>query len=286
MVKEYARPEVLVSTNWVADHLTDTENIRIVESDEDVLLYDTGHIPNAVKIDWINDLQDDTVRDYVPRERFAELCQSKGINNDTTVVFYGDKSNWWACYAFWTFKLFGHEKCKIVNGGREKWIEEGRTLETDKPIFAGGSYEALPENRAIRAFRKDVINHIDSEQPLIDVRSPQEYSGELTHMPDYPQEGALRGGHIPGAINIPWPRACNEDGTFKSRDDLEKIYLEEFGLDDSHDIIAYCRIGERSSHTWFMLHYLLGLSEIRNYDGSWTEWGNLVGVPIEKTYVG
>jgi len=283
MANEYAHPEVLVSTQWIADHLDDTEKIRIVESDEDVLLYDSGHIPNAVKIDWVNDLQDRTVRDYVPHEEFARICEERGISNDTTVVFYGDKSNWWACYAFWVFKLYGHEKCLLMNGGRDKWKSEGRPLVTDKPGFPRGSYEAMPENRAIRAYRKDVLNHIDSKQPLIDVRSPQEYTGELTHMPEYPQEGVLRGGHIPGAVNVPWSRACNEEGTFKSREELEKIYLGECNLDDSRDIICYCRIGERSSHTWFVLHYLLGLSEVRNYDGSWTEWGNLVGVPIEKT---
>jgi len=286
MAKEYAHPEVLVSTDWVAEHLDDVENIRIVESDEDVLLYDTGHVANSVKIDWVNDLQDSTVRDYITHERFSELCSSNGISNDTTVVFYGDKSNWWACYAFWVFKLFGHVNCKLMDGGRMKWKAEGRVMTEEKPSYALGEYEALPENRSIRAFRKDVINHIGSGQPLVDVRSPQEFTGERTHMPDYPQEGALRGGHIPGALGIPWARACREDGTFKSREELEAIYLHECGLDDSQDIIAYCRIGERSSHTWFVLHYLLGMSEVRNYDGSWTEWGNLVGVPIEKSFVG
>ncbi len=286
MAKEYAHPEVLVDTNWVADNLHKTDDIRIVESDEDVLLYNTGHIPNAIKIDWINDLQDQVVRDYVPHERFAELCASKGISNDTTVVFYGDKSNWWACYAFWTFKLFGHANCKLMDGGRDKWVSEERTLLAEVPMFPNTEYTAIRENRAIRAYRDDVLNHIDSDQPLIDVRSSQEYTGERTHMPDYPQEGALRGGHIPGAISMPWLRACNEDATFRSREELEAIYLDDCGLDESKDIIAYCRIGERSSHTWFVLHYLLGLPEVRNYDGSWTEWGNLVGVPIEKTFAG
>lgn len=285
MSNNYAHPDVLVTTAWVAEHLDDVENIRIVESDEDVLLYETGHIENSVKIDWVNDLQDRVVRDYIPRELFAELCESKGISNDTTVVFYGDKSNWWACYAFWTFKLYGHEKCRLMNGGRNKWVAEGRRLVTECAAYPNGGYEALPENRAIRAYRKDVLSHIDNRQPLIDVRSPQEYSGELTHMPEYPQEGALRGGHIPGAVSVPWVTACNADGTFKTRAELERIYLEDCNLDDSMDIIAYCRIGERSSHTWFVLHYLLGLSEVRNYDGSWTEWGNLVGVPIERSVV-
>ncbi len=286
MSNEYAHEEVLVSTDWVAEQLADVENIRVIESDEDVLLYETGHIQNAMKIDWVNDLQDNVVRDYIRHERFAELCESKGISNDTTVVFYGDKSNWWACYAFWTFKLYGHEKCRLMNGGRDKWIAEGRSLVTERASYPNGSYEAMPENRAIRAFRKDVLGHIDSSQPLIDVRSEKEYTGEMTHMPEYPQEGALRGGHIPGAVSVPWASACHDDGTFKTREALEKIYLEGCKLDDSMDIIAYCRIGERSSHTWFVLHYLLGLSEVRNYDGSWTEWGNLVGVPIERTYVG
>ena len=279
MAKEYARPEVLVSTNWVADHSTDTENIRIVESDEDVLLYDTGHIPNAVKIDWINDLQDDTIRDYVPRERFAELCESKGINNDTTVVFYGDKSNWWACYAFWTFKLFGHEKCKIVNGGREKWIAEGRTLEIGKPMFAGGSYEALPENRAIRAFRKDVINHIDSEQPLIDVRSPQEYSGELTHMPDYPQEGALRGGHIPGSLNLPANKLIADDGTMKKPEELKRLF-EEAGIDLNRPVATTCGSGVTASILALGLA-VLGKPQVPVYDGSWAEWGACAEMPVD-----
>lgn len=284
MPDNYAHPEVLVSTEWVASHLDDTDEIRIVESDEDILLYDTGHIPNAVKIDWVNDLQDRVLRDYVAPEQFAELCEARGIGNNTTVVFYGDKSNWWACYAFWVFKLFGHEKCLLMNGGRDKWKAENRPLVKDTPSYARATYSAMGPNNAIRAFRDDVLSHIESEQPLLDVRSPKEFTGELTHMADYPQEGALRGGHIPGAVNVPWSTATNEDGTFKSREELERIYLEEQGLNDDKDIIAYCRIGERSSHTWFVLHYLLGLSDVRNYDGSWTEWGNLVGVPIAKTY--
>jgi len=284
MSREYAIPNVLVSTEWVSDHLDDTDNIRIVESDEDILLYDTGHIPNAVKIDWINDLQHTVVRDYISPEQFAELCAEHGISSDTTVVFYGDKSNWWACYAFWVFKLHGHEKCLLMNGGRDKWKSENRPLVKDKPSYPRGSYQAMPANNAIRAFRDDVLAHIESKQPLLDVRSPEEFTGELTHMPDYPQEGAMRGGHIPGAVNVPWSTAVNDDATFKSREELEAIYLKQAGLDDSQDIVAYCRIGERSSHTWFVLHYLLGLSDVRNYDGSWTEWGNLVGAPIERSY--
>jgi thiosulfate/3-mercaptopyruvate sulfurtransferase len=278
----YAHPEVLVSTDWVADHLDDTDAVRIVESDEDVLLYEVGHIPNAVKIDWVNDLQDQIVRDYVGKQRFAELCAARGISNDATVVFYGDKNNWWACYAFWVFKLYGHEKCLVMNGGRKKWEEEGRPMTTEKPSFPRARYTAQDADPSIRAFRDEVLDHMRAHEPLVDVRSPQEYSGELTHMPSYPQEGALRGGHIPGAQNIPWGRAVADDGTFKARDELEEIYLEEKGLDPGDEVIAYCRIGERSSHTWFVLKYLLGFDDVKNYDGSWTEWGNLVGVPIEK----
>ncbi|NBC17523.1 MAG: sulfurtransferase [Bacteroidetes bacterium] len=278
----YAHPEVLVSTQWVAEHLDDTDDIRIVESNEDILLYDTGHIPNAVKIDWVNDLQDEVVRDYVGKHKFAELCEERGIANDTTVVFYGDKNNWWACYAFWVFKLFGHEKCLIMDGGRKKWVDEDRPLTKEKPSFPATDYTPQDADPKIRAFRDEVLDHMEAHKPLVDVRSPEEYRGELTHMPDYPQEGAMRGGHIPGARNIPWSRAAEEDGTFKPREELEAIYLEEQGLDPDTDTIAYCRIGERSSHTWFVLNYLLGFDQVKNYDGSWTEWGNLVGVPIEK----
>ena len=278
---EYANQDVLVSTDWVAEHLSDSD-IRLVESNEDVLLYGTGHIPGAVHIDWVNDLNDQTVRDYVGHHRFAELCMEKGISNDTTVVFYGDKSNWWACYAFWVFKLYGHANCLIMNGGRAKWAAEGRPMTTETAIHAAATYEAQPEDASIRAFRSDVMDHIGSGLPLVDVRSPGEFAGTLLHMPAYPQEGALRGGHIPGARNIPWGRAANEDATFKSRKELEEIYLDEQGLSPDGDTVAYCRIGERSSHTWFVLTYLLGFDKVRNYDGSWTEWGNLVGVPIEK----
>jgi thiosulfate/3-mercaptopyruvate sulfurtransferase len=247
-----------------------------------VLLYDTGHVPEAVKIDWFNDLQHPIVRDYVDSRGFAELCANAGIAPDTTVVFYGDKSNWWACYAFWAFKLFGHEKCLVMNGGRKKWQDEGRPMSTDKPSYPKTQYPVRPQDARIHAFREQVLDHIGRSLPLVDVRSPDEYSGKLLHMPDYPQEGALRGGHIPGAASVPWARAANEDGTFKSRDELEKIYRVEQGLNADDDIVVYCRIGERSSHTWFVLKYLMGYTQVRNYDGSWTEWGNLVGVPIEK----
>ena len=278
---EYINPEVLVSTDWVAEHANDP-NVRIVESDEDVLLYEVGHIENAVKIDWQTDLQDQLIRDYIDKEKFEQLLSDKGISNDSTVVFYGDKSNWWACYAMWVFKLFGHEKCLIMNGGRQKWIEEERPLTKDVPDFPKTDYKVSGTNDAIRAFRDDVVAHIGSGNPLIDVRSPKEYSGELLHMEAYPQEGALRGGHIPGANNVPWATAANEDGTFKSADELQSIYMEGKGLKEGDDIIAYCRIGERSSHTWFVLTYLLGFDNVKNYDGSWTEWGNLVKAPIEK----
>lgn len=277
----YAFPQVLVETDWVAQHLED-KNLRIVESDEDVLLYEVGHVPGAVKIDWHVDLQDTVVRDYINKSGFEALLSSRGIANDTTVVFYGDKNNWWACYAFWVFKLFGHEKCLIMNGGRQKWIAENRPLSKDTPNYPRTNYVAKErDDKKIRAFRDQVMRHVAAGNPLVDVRSPQEYSGELLHMPGYPQEGALRGGHIPGAKSIPWAKAVREDGTFKSADELKALY-ESQGIPKDKDVIAYCRIGERSSHTWFVLTYLLGFPSVRNYDGSWTEWGNLVGAPIEK----
>lgn len=278
-----AEPNVLVSTKWVADNLSLSDKIRLVESNEDVLLYSTGHIPNAVHIDWVADLNDSIRRDYLNEEQFAALLSRHGISNDTTVVFYGDKNNWWATYAFWVFKLFGHEDCRIMNGGRQKWIAEGRELTKEKPRIASTHY--IPAARAdykIRAFRDQVLNHVMAGQPLVDVRSPQEFSGELLHMPGSPQEGALRGGHIKGAVSVPWSRAVAEDGTFKSVEELKAIYEGEKGLAPEKNVIAYCRIGERSSHTWFVLTYLLGYPNVRNYDGSWTEWGNLVGVPIEN----
>jgi thiosulfate/3-mercaptopyruvate sulfurtransferase len=277
----YAHPDVLVSTEWVVEHLNDP-SIRIVESDEDVLLYNVGHIPGAVKIDWVSDLNDPLVRDYIDSGRFAELMSENGISNDTTVVFYGDKNNWWACYAFWVFQLFGHTNAKIMDGGRKKWIDEGRELTKAVPEYSKSTYQAPKrEDAPIRAFRDDVLNHVTAGQALVDVRSPGEYSGELLHMADYPQEGALRGGHIPGARNIPWAKAVAEDGTFKSYAELKALYEGE-GITSDRDVVAYCRIGERSSHTWFVLTYLLGYSNVRNYDGSWTEWGNAVGLPIER----
>lgn len=278
---EYVHPEMLISTEWVAEHLDDPA-VRIVESDEDILLYDVGHMPGAIKVDWQSELQNQVIRDYVDKDAFGKLVGSKGIGKDHTLVFYGDRNNWWACYALWVFKMYGHQDCRIMNGGRQKWIDEGRTLTTDRPTHTAVTYTASGPDLSIRAFRDDVQSHFTAKKPLIDVRSPGEYSGELTHMADYPQEGALRGGHIPGAANIPWGQAVAPDGTFKSPDELKELYEGKAGLKSGDDVIAYCRIGERSSHTWFVLTYLLGYSNVRNYDGSWTEWGNLVGVPIEK----
>lgn len=283
MNKGYAYPERLVSTEWVAENLHDTVNIRLVESNEDILLYSTGHIANAVHIDWIADLNDAIRRDYLREAEFAALMSRHGINPDTTVVFYGDKNNWWACYAFWVFKLFGHTDCRIMDGGRKKWLDEGRELTRVVPTFPSTPYKPLARaDYKIRAFRDQVLAHVNASQPLVDVRSPQEYSGELLHMPGSPQEGALRGGHIRGAVSVPWSRAVSEDGTFKAAADLRSIYEGEKGLSADNNVIAYCRIGERSAHTWFVLTYLLGYPNVRNYDGSWTEWGNLVGVPIEN----
>ncbi len=281
--KGYIHPDVLVSSQWVAENLERVDSIRLVESNEDVLLYSTGHIQNATHIDWMSDLNDSVRRDYLDSDTFAQLMEKNGISNETTVVFYGDKSNWWACYAFWVFKLFGHEDCRIMDGGRQKWIDEGRPLTKEEPKYRQGQYTSKQRaDYKIRAFREQVLEHQQAGHPLVDVRSPREYMGELLHMPGMPQEGALRGGHIKGAGNVPWSRAVDDDGTFKSAEDLRAIYEGEQGLSPDQNVIAYCRIGERSSHTWFVLTYLLGYPSVRNYDGSWTEWGNLVGVPIEN----
>jgi thiosulfate/3-mercaptopyruvate sulfurtransferase len=278
----YANPDYLVSTDWVAEHAKDP-NVRIVESNEDPLLYKAGHVPGAVEVDWVQDLNDPIRRDYLQKDGFEALMSRIGVTPDTTVVFYGDKNNWWATYAFWVFQLFGHTNAKIMDGGRIKWEKESRELTRDVPSYPATQYKARGRDDAkIRAFRDQVLEHVKSQKPLVDVRSPDEYTGKRLHMEAYPNEGALRGGHIPGAKNVPWARAVNEDGTFKSAEDLRAIYEQEQGLRSADDIIAYCRIGERSSHTWFVLKYLLGYDRVRNYDGSWTEWGNLVGVPIEK----
>jgi thiosulfate/3-mercaptopyruvate sulfurtransferase len=276
----YAHPERLVTTDWLAEHLDDPA-VAVVESDEDVLLYDTGHIPGAVKVDWHTELNDRTTRDYVDGEGFAELLSNKGIGRDTTVIIYGDRNNWWAAYALWVFSLFGHPDVRLLDGGRAKWVAEGRKMTTEIPARERGEYPVVErDDSRIRAFKDDVLAHLG--KPMVDVRSPGEYTGELLHMPDYPQEGAVRGGHIPGAANVPWAKAAAEDGTFRSREELEALYqsAEGAGLSPNDDVVAYCRIGERSSHTWFVLTHLLGFEKVRNYDGSWTEWGNTVRVPI------
>jgi thiosulfate/3-mercaptopyruvate sulfurtransferase len=278
----YANPDVLVSTEWVEEHLDDP-GVRIVESNEDPLVYPSGHLPGAVEIDWTRDLNDQIRRDYIESVGFAELAGRMGITPDTQVVFYGDKNNWWASYAFWVFQLFGHANARLMDGGRLKWEQEGRQLTREVPIVASADYPQVPRDDShIRAFREQVLEHVQAKKALVDVRSPEEFSGERLHMPDYPNEGALRGGHIPGASSVPWARAVHKDGTFKSAAELQKIYVDEQGLTPDSDVIAYCRIGERSSHTWFVLTHLLGFRSVRNYDGSWTEWGNLVGVPVEK----
>lgn len=278
----YAHPEVLVSTDWVSQHLNDP-NVRIIESNEDPLLYPSGHVPGAVEVDWVRDLNDPLRRDYLNREGFEALASRIGITPNTIIVLYGDKNNWWATYAMWVFKLFGHKDIRIMDGGRKKWEDEGRELTKDEPSYPASQYKAAErDDKTIRAFRDQVLEHVKNNRPLVDVRSPDEYTGKRLHMEAYPNEGALRGGHIPGAKNVPWARAVTEAGTFKSADELRAIYEQEQGLKASDDVIAYCRIGERSSHTWFVLTYLLGYDKVRNYDGSWTEWGNSVGVPIEK----
>lgn len=281
--KGYARQEVLTSTDWVAQHLTD-KTVRLVESNEDPLLYPSGHIPGAVQVDWTADLNDQLRRDYIQREGFERLASRLGITRETTVVFYGDKHNWWATYAFWVFQLFGHTRSRILDGGRLKWQLEERPLTRELPRYPATTYHAQQrDDSKVRAFRDEVMSHVSSRRPLVDVRSREEYTGQRLHMEDYPNEGALRGGHIPGAVNVPWSRAVNpENGTFRSAEELRNIYLKEQGLKPDEPIISYCRIGERSSHTWFVLTYLLGFPHVKNYDGSWTEWGNLVGAPIER----
>jgi thiosulfate/3-mercaptopyruvate sulfurtransferase len=279
----YAHPDVLVSTEWVAAHLNDP-SVRLIESNEDTLLYPSGHIPGAVHVDWTADLNDPVRRDYITRDGFERLMSRIGVTPDMTVVFYGDKNNWWACYAFWVFQLFGHTVARVMDGGRLKWEKEKRPLTRDVPGYPPTKYRA-PERQDAphRAFRDEVLAHMKAAGQLVDVRSPDEYTGRRLHMPEYPNEGALRGGHIPGAKNVPWARAINpEDGSFKSARELSQIYRDEQKLDPKQEVIAYCRIGERSSHTWFVLRYLLGFDKVRNYDGSWTEWGNLVNAPIEK----
>ncbi|MDQ4212726.1 sulfurtransferase [Microbacterium capsulatum] len=275
---EYAEPGRLVTADWLAARLGD-EGLVVVESDEDVLLYETGHIPGAVKVDWHTELNDPVIRDYVDGAGFAELLSRKGISRDDTVVIYGDKNNWWAAYALWVFSLFGHEDVRLLDGGRDRWIAEGREITTDLPNRAATEYPVIErDDSLLRAYKDDVLAHLGN--PLIDVRSPEEYNGSRTSAPAYPEEGALRAGHIPTAQNVPWGRAVAEDGGFKPRAELEAIYLDGAGLHAGDVVVAYCRIGERSAHTWFVLKHLLGFENVRNYDGSWTEWGSAVRVPI------
>ncbi len=278
-LQSYAHPERLVTADWLSANLG-RPGLVIVESDEDVLLYDTGHIPGAVKIDWHIDLNDPHVRDYINGAQFAELMNRKGISRDDTVVIYGDKSNWWAAYALWVFTLFGHPDVRLLNGGRDLWISDGRETSLDVPSKPSSGYPVVERDDApIRAYKQDVLGVLGA-QPLIDVRSPQEYTGERTHMPDYPEEGALRGGHIPTARSIPWGKAADDSGRFRSRAELDELYGFLPPDDTDPKTIVYCRIGERSSHTWFVLTHLLGKPGVRNYDGSWTEWGNAVRVPV------
>jgi thiosulfate/3-mercaptopyruvate sulfurtransferase len=275
-INEYANPEVLVTSDWLTENLG---KVVVVETNEDILLYDTGHIPTAIKLDWHTDLNDRVRRDYLNGEGFSKLMRSKGISREDTIVIYGDKSNWWAAYAFWVFKLFGHQDVKLLDGGRLKWVAEGRELTKGVPTRPEGNYPVVERNdKPIRAFRDDIAKHMPN--PLVDIRSPQEYTGERLHMPDYPNEGAARGGHIPSAKNVPWGKLVQEDSTFKPRAELQKLLFEETAFDPNKPFVTYCRIGERSSLTWFALKYLLGVKDVRNYDGSWTEWGNLVGVPV------
>ncbi|MFZ2964120.1 MAG: sulfurtransferase [Rhodoglobus sp.] len=277
---DYAHPERLVSSEWLAEHLG-TPGLVVVESDEDVLLYETGHIEGAVKVDWHTELNDPVARDYVDGAGFAALLGGKGISRGDTVVIYGDKNNWWAAYALWVFRLFGHEDVRLLDGGRAKWEAEGRPYTTELPRREPVDYPVVErDDSVIRAFKDDVLAHLG--KPLVDVRSPEEYTGERTSAPAYPEEGALRAGHIPTAQNVPWARAVADDGGFKPLSELDAIYRDEIGLQPGDDIVAYCRIGERSSHTWFVLKYLLGFENVRNYDGSWTEWGSAVRVPIVR----
>jgi thiosulfate/3-mercaptopyruvate sulfurtransferase len=277
---DYAK-DVLVETQWVEDHLND-DSIRIVEVDENPALYREAHIPGAIGFDWKRDLQDQVRRDFLGPADFGELFGSRGISNDHTIVLYGDRNNWFAAYTYWYLKYYGHDAVKLVNGPREKWIAEGRPTTGDVPSYEPKQFTAESGDDTIRAKRDEVVAALDSSTHLVDVRSPQEFSGELIAMAGYEQEGAQRAGHIPGAASVPWAQAVKEDGTFKSADELRELYSSKGVINGTDPIIAYCRIGERSAHTWFVLHELLGEGDVKNYDGSWTEWGNMVGLPIEK----
>jgi len=275
-----AGQNVLVSTDWVAQHLNDA-TVRIVEVDVDTAAYDQGHIPNAVGWNWTTELCDTLVRDIIPKDRFEALMARSGISPETTVVLYGDNNNWFAAWAFWQMKIYGHQDVRIMDGGRKKWLAEGRELSTEKPAPAPATYKAKEPDQSLRAFLPEVQEAVkQGRAALVDVRSPQEFTGEILAPPGLP-ETCQRGGHIPGAKNIPWGKACNDDGTFKSPEELRKLY-EGAGVTPDKPVIAYCRIGERSSHSWFVLKYLLGYPDVKNYDGSWTEWGNLVGAPVER----
>jgi thiosulfate/3-mercaptopyruvate sulfurtransferase len=278
-VADYAN-DVLVDTQWVQDHLDDP-SIRIVEVDENPALYAEAHIPGAIGFDWKTDLQDQVERDFLDAQAFGELFGSRGISNDHTIVLYSDRNNWFAAYTYWYLKYYGHDNVKLMNGPREKWISEGRPTTADVPSYEPQQFAAQEGDDSIRAWRDDVLGALESSIRLVDVRSPQEYSGELIAMAGYEQEGAQRSGHIPGAASVPWAQAVQEDGTFKSADELRELYSGK-GVANGDPVIAYCRIGERSAHTWFVLHELLGQDDVKNYDGSWTEWGNLVDVPIDK----
>ena len=275
-----SRADVLVSADWAEQNLT-APGVVFVEVDEDTSAYDGGHIPGAVKLDWKTELQDQIRRDFVSKEQFEALLSEKGVGNDDTVILYGGNNNWFAAYAYWYFKLYGHDAVKLLDGGRKKWELDGRELSKEIPVRDKTSYQAKDQDLAIRAFRDEVVEAIGKKN-LVDVRSPDEFSGKLLAPAHLPQEQSQRGGHIPTALNVPWSKAANEDGTFKSDDELRQLYVEEQGLDEGRETIAYCRIGERSSHTWFALHELLGYPNVKNYDGSWTEYGSLVGVPVEK----
>ena len=276
---DYAK-DVLVETDWVAEHLED-DGIRIVEVDENPALYAEAHIPGAIGFDWKRDLQDQVRRDFLGPEEFGQLMGSRGISNDHTIVLYGDRNNWFAAYTYWYFLYYGHDDVKLMNGPREKWMEEGRETSSEVPGYPEAEFKAKGPDDDIRARREEVLGALGGDSKLVDVRSPQEFSGELIAMAGYEQEGAQRSGHIPGAASVPWAQAVQEDGTFKSADELRELYSSK-GVLDGNDVIAYCRIGERSAHTWFVLHELLGEDDVKNYDGSWTEWGNMVDVPIEK----